>query len=449
VGLLRQSAITFASRMTITLVNIPISMIIARTLGAEGQGIYSAAITFPNLWAGFGLFGLDAAHLYFLARDRKTLGPILANSLLILLLFSAVLLPAYLLLVKPLMGEQGQTLQPYLILSAVVVPLILARHLCLSLFLGLGRIERYNGLLVVSQIALLAMVATGLLVANQGAESDGGTRFVIIAYQLSLLVFLVPALLWVRRQVTPEDRRRIRASRRLLADSAVYGIKGHLGIIFTQFSYRFDMVLVLRWLGPAAQGYYSIAVLLAEKLTHITASVQFVLFPHISAATREEADRITPIVCRNTVAWMIAAGVVMFLIGRFMIRLFYTDAYLPALDAYQALLPGIVALTVSNVLSSDFSGRNRRLLTTIAMGTGFGVNLLLNILWIPRMGIVGAAWASTISYSTQSIIMGLFFWRITGISPLLLVVPQFSDLKLYRGIAAKLADRVRGRSGQP
>jgi O-antigen/teichoic acid export membrane protein len=445
VSLLRQSVITFATRMTITLVNIPISMIIARTLGPEGQGIYSAAITFPNLWAGFGLFGLDAAHLYYLARDRRRLGPILANSLLILLVLGAILFVSYLWLVEPLMGERGAVLRPYLILSAVVVPLILARHLLLSLFLGMGGIDRYNGLMVVSQIALLGMVTLGLLVAGQGTELDRGSRFVIIAYQVSLLVFILPALIWVRRQISADDRERLEPSRRLFGESAVYGLKGHLGTVFTQFSYRFDMVLVLRWLGAAQQGYYSIAVILAEKLTHITASVQFVLFPRISAASRAEADRITPIVCRNTLVWMIVAGVGLYLLAGLLIRLFYTSVYDPALQPLRVLLPGIVALTLSNVLSSDFSGRNRRGLTTIAMGIGFALNLGLNILWIPRHGLLGAAWASTVSYSTQSLIMAAFFWRITAISPLRLIVPRPGDVRLYADALAQIRQRLQRR----
>lgn len=445
-SLLRQSVLTFATRMTITLVNIPISMIIARSLGPEGQGIYSAAITFPNLWAGFGLFGLDAAHLYFLARDRSRLGPILANSLIILLLLGVVLFASYLWLIEPLMGQQGAGLHPYLILSAVVVPLILARHLLLSLFLGMGKVGHYNGLLVISQISLLAMIALGLLVTQQGADLARGSRFVIIAYQLSVLVFILPALIWVRRQVTADDRGRIRPSQQLFGESAVYGLKGHLGTVFTQFSYRFDMVLVLRWLGTAQQGYYSIAVLLAEKLTHITASVQFVLFPRISAATRQEADRITPIVCRNTLVWMIVAGAGLYLLAGLLIRLFYTSAYDPALAPLRVLLPGIVALTLSNVLASDFSGRNRRGLTTIAMGIGFAVNLALNILWIPRHGLLGAAWASTVSYSTQSAIMAFLFWRITAISPLRLILPRLSDARLYAEALGQLRERLGRRA---
>ena len=434
-SLFRQSFVTLASRMVITLVNIPISMIIARTLGAEGQGIYSAAVTLPALWAGIGLCGLDAAHLYFLARDRKLMGPVVANSLVILLGAVVVLLPAYVLLVRPLVGAQGAALEPYLVLSAVVVPLIVARHLALCFYLAVGQVERYNLLTVVAQLALLVLVALGLLVAR------GGERLAIVAYQASLAVFLVPALFWIRRQLTAPDRAALRWSQPLFRNSLSYGLKGHLGSILSQFSYRFDTVLILRWLGPAAQGYYSIAVLLAEKLSHITASVQFVLFPRISAAEPEEADRITPLVCRTTMAAVLGAGVVLFLVGKLLLRIFYGHAYDASLAPFRALLPGIVTLTIGNVLSSDLSGRNRRLEMTAAMAIGFAINLGLNFLLIPRLGILGAAWASTVSYTAQSLAMAIFFWRITGIAPYRLVIPGREDAALWRQLLERLFRR--------
>lgn len=436
-SLFRQSALTFVTRIVVTLVNIPISMIVARVLGAEGQGIYSAAITFPNLWAGFGLCGLDAAFLYFVSRDRRALGPVVANSAWTLLLGAIILLPTYVLLLEPLVGAEGQAIRPYLLLSALIVPLILARHLTLSLFLALGRVERYNVLQLVSQLALLVLVAAGLLAA------DFGTRWAIVAYQLSLVAFLVPAWIWLRRALTSEDRAALRASGPLFREGMAYGLKGHLGSILQQFSYRFDTVLVLRWLGTAAQGYYSIAVLLAEKLSHITASVQLVLFPRIASVSREEADWITPQACRVTGAIMVVAAALLGAVGRLLVRLFYGAEYDPALPAFYALLPGVVGLTVSNILWSDLSGRNRRVEVTAAMSAGFALNLVLNVFWIRSHGIAGAAWASTVSYTVQSAIMSLFFWRITGTPPHRLVVPERTDLALYRALWGRLTRRAR------
>jgi O-antigen/teichoic acid export membrane protein len=441
VGLFRQGAVTLAARVTITLINIPISMIIARTLGAEGQGIYSTATTITGLLASFGLLGLDAAHLYYLARDRRSLGPLLANSLVVLLALSLLLVPCFLLFVQPILGEKASAFRPYVLLSAFIVPLVLGRHLLLSLFLGLGKVETYNGLMVLAQVALLGMVVGGLVVAHRG------TDWVLWGYAVSLAVFLLPASLWLRRQLSREDRDRMHLDAGLFRACAGYGLKGHLGVILTNFTYRFDTILVVRWLGAAAQGYYSIAVLLAEKLSMITASVQFVLFPRISASKEEEANRITPLVCRQTLLWVAAAGILLFLLGRFLIVLFYGARFLSALAAYQVLLPGIVALTASSLLSSDLSGRNRWVLPTVAMSIAFAVNLLLNILLIRRMGIVGAAWASTAAYFVQSIFMALFFWKVTGITPLRLLTPTAEDWRLYGRMRSRVAERLRRGRG--
>ena len=435
-GLLRQSANTLASRMFITLVSIPTGMILARKLGPEGQGIYTSAITYPGLWAGFGLLGLDAAHLFFVSRDRRDLGPVVVNSGIVFLFMLAVLLPAYLLLIQPILGEKGAVLAPFLLVSSAVVPLMVGHHLMLGLFLGLGRVERYNTWIALSRVILLALLAVGLLFCG------GRTRFAVASYAISLLLFLIASVLWLVRYLTAEDRGRLRFSPGLLGHSLTYGLKGHLGSILTQFTNRFDTVLIFRWLDAAALGYYAIAVGLAEKLSLLTTSVQFVLFPRIAAARREEADRITPMVCRNTFWWMAAGGLVMFGLGRFLIRLFYSSRFLPALQAFQVLLPGIVFLTFSGLLYSDFSGRNRRFLPTVAMFIAFLVNLGLNFLWIRRFGIVGAALASTVAYTTQSLIMAIFFWRVTGISPLRLIIPERRDLAMYKGLRDKIAARL-------
>jgi Na+-driven multidrug efflux pump len=74
---------------------------------------------------------------------------------------------------------------------------------------------------------------------------------------------------------------------------------------------------------------------------------------------------------------------------------------------------------------------------TAAMAIGFGLNLVLNFLWIRRFGILGAALASTVSYTAQSLVMAIFFWRITGIPPYRLVVPGREDVALWRRLAEK------------
>ncbi len=71
------------------------------------------------------------------------------------------------------------------------------------------------------------------------------------------------------------------------------------------------------------------------------------------------------------------------------------------------------------------------------------VNLTLNFILIPKHGMMGAAWASAVSYGLQSFVMILFFLRITGVRFRKLVVPESGDIELYRRMIRHL--RTRGK----
>jgi O-antigen/teichoic acid export membrane protein len=435
VGLVRQSATTLASRLLVTIVNIPISMIVARTLGVEGQGVYAAAIAFPALWATVWILGLDASHTWALAGSRTSLGRVLGNTIVSILILSALSVPSYMLAVGLLNPEKMEALKPILWITALMVPLLLARTLLLSCFLGLHQVDQYNLLNVVSQLLLLALLVMVLVVGK------GDTRAAVIAYGASVALLLGLAVLWVSRRRQREDP--VRADATLMKSSLSYGMRGYGATLFGQMNYRFDQVLVTNYNGVAEQGYYSIAVLLAEKLTHISNSIQLVLFPRVSAATPEEANRITATACRHAVILVGAGALALYLLARPFIMILYGSEFLPALKALFCLIPGIFLLSFWKVLAVDLSGRNRRFPTTVAGGVAFVVNTVLNFLWIPKHGMVGAAWSSSISYGVQSLTLAFIFVRITGVPWRKLVVPERKDVDIYRRILARIP--LRGR----
>ncbi len=434
-SLVRQSAVTFATRILITIVNIPISILVARTLGVEGQGVYAAAVAFPTLWGTFWILGLDAAHTWALAGRRATLGQVLANGIFWFLLLSLLAVPTYLLGTGLLNPDRIRSLLPVVGITAAMVPLILARYLLLSAFLGLGQIERYNLLNVISQVLLLIILVAVLLIAGKGSQAA------VLGYGFSLLLLCILATVWILKRRAPGES--IRFSSGLAKTSLSYGVRGYGATLFGQFNYRFDQVLLTHFSGLTEQGYYSIAVLLAEKLTHITNSIQLVLFPRVSASTTEEANRMTTTACRHGLFWVGMAGLAMYFLRHFLVSTLYGGAFLPAMVPLAYLLPGVFLLSFWKVLAVDLSGRNRRFPTTVASGIAFLVNTALNLIWIPRYGMLGAAWSSTISYTIQSLVAVTFFVRITGVSPKKLIIPERGDLEIYRRIYARLRWGVR------
>jgi O-antigen/teichoic acid export membrane protein len=423
---------TFLSRILITLINIPISMLIAHRLGAEGQGAYAAMLALTSLWGTSCLLGLDTAHTYFLAGRRYSLNAIVTHGIFWSLALSAVAAPLYLVL-APLAApsEQPGLLPTVLVISALAVPLTIARYLALAVFLGEGQVDRFNLLNVLSNLVLLIALIL-LLVMMPGTVVHAAW-----AYLLSLAIFIALGgfWIWVRLRQTVGGFRWT-FDRSLLRHGLTYGLRGHLGHLVVQMTYRQDQILVTRMQGLEQQGLYSIAVMLAEKLSHISASVQLVLFPRISASSREEANALTPRVCRLTLWIVLLAAAGLFVLGDLVLRILYPPEFAGALPSLRILLPGVAALSVSKVLSGDLSGRNRRVAPTLAMSAAFLVNLGLNLLWIPRYGIEGAAWASNVAYLLQTAALVGIFSHASGVAPLDVLIPKGSDFRRLRQLGS-------------
>ena len=112
----------------------------------------------------------------------------------------------------------------------------------------------------------------------------------------------------------------------------------------------------------------------------------------------------------------------------------------------QILLIGTVAVSGGRVLGNDIAGRGRPMLNTYLNALTVVVNLCLDILWIPKFGIAGAAWATTVSYSVALIGSLLVYSKISGNSITKIIFIQKSDIVLYKNFAYALAKRVMGAS---
>jgi O-antigen/teichoic acid export membrane protein len=138
--------------------------------------------------------------------------------------------------------------------------------------------------------------------------------------------------------------------------AATYGIQAHISNILGFLNYRVDMFLVNWFLGPAAVGLYSVGVGIVEKLWMVSYSASTVLFPRVAAETEEQRRKeFTPLVAR-AVLWTTGLGALaLVLLSRWIVLLLYSEAFLPAVGALQALLVGIVALSAGRVLANDIS----------------------------------------------------------------------------------------------
>jgi O-antigen/teichoic acid export membrane protein len=125
-----------------------------------------------------------------------------------------------------------------------------------------------------------------------------------------------------------------------------------------------------------------------------------------------------------------------------LIRVLYSPAFAEAVAPLRWLLPGILVSTIGKNLGAELLLRKMVGYLVWMAGVAAVVNLAGNLWLVPRMGIAGAALASTISYSLLSLMQTVVYFRVTGV-PWATLVPRYSDLRIYMVAWRRILDALR------
>ena len=215
------------------------------------------------------------------------------------------------------------------------------------------------------------------------------------------------------------------------------------------FNYRAD-VLLLSWLLGDLRliAYYAIAVRLAEMTFMIPDAISAMLYPAISASERPEADRFAPSVARFTMLATGLAAAAIIPAGFVAIWFLLPHEFRPAFPALVVIMPGIVSLSLSKVLASYISGVGRPMPTAVAAIVALTLNIVANLILIPRWGIVGASASSLISYTCHALILLAMASRMAKVSPLAFIVPGATEVERMRRSLARGLTRMRASTAR-
>ena len=97
------------------------------------------------------------------------------------------------------------------------------------------------------------------------------------------------------------------------------------------------------------------------------------------------------------------------------------------------------------MLSNDIAGRGRPILNTYIGMLTLAINVVLNLVWIPKYAITGSAWASTVSYSAQRVSSLFLYCRLSGdhCHWTKVLLPQRGDWALYWRMGLALGQWAR------
>jgi O-antigen/teichoic acid export membrane protein len=123
------------------------------------------------------------------------------------------------------------------------------------------------------------------------------------------------------------------------------------------------------------------------------------------------------------------------------IHLLFGSAFDESAPVMQILLPGVVLLTVFKVMNMDLAGKGKPWISLKSMWFPLILNVVLNVLLIPRYGSVGAAMSSLVTYSLASFFFLHFYSKETGIPVADILRYQKSDWEPILYLFQKLAKK--------
>lgn len=415
---------TFISQVIILIFGIAGSIIVARVLGPEGKGIYSLAILLPTFIVTLTNLGISPATIYYTAKESYDRKQIFGNNILLSLALGAASLAVSLIVIlffsESILPGLPMTLA---LVGLFIIPFRLMVDNIQKIFIGMQKILTAN----ILSIIYFSLSLLFIVIALFGFRSE--VLGIIIASILSLLIATLITVAWLYKTLRGVS---FSLNFPYIKSTLTYGIKAHLGNILGFLNLRADIFLVNFFINPVAVGFYSISVTIAEKLWLVSQATSTVLFPKIAAEQNEQKRKeFTPIISRTVLLITALSAFVLFFIIEQVVVLLYSTEFISSVRPLQILLPGIVAGGASRILANDIAARGKPLLNSYLSFVALVTNILLNIIWIPKFGIEGAAWATTISYSFTFIGRIWLYSMISGNSTIKILVPQRSDLVLY------------------
>ncbi len=423
----KNTLITFLTQGVIFVLGIGTSVIIARVLKPEGRGIYIIAILLPTILTTFTYFGISQATVFFIGKNKYSLKEILGNNIIYTILISVFTILIGFIIVSFFSSKLFPNIpKNYLFFSLAIIPFFLFFSNTLNILLGLQKFKRYNFILFLRPFIFLVLIAIFLL----------GFHFqitaVIIIQVFSLFVASVVLLFMAKREAGGIS---FKFNKDYLKDSFFYGIKTHLESIFRFLNSQIALPAINVFLNPIMVGLYSLSVGLSEKIWLISDAVGTVLFPKISSETNlKKTKEFTPIVFRNILFVITLLAIFLFLVSRWLIVFLYSPDFWESVHPFKILLIGTVAISGWEVLKNDLKGRGRPILNTYITGAASILNIVLLFILLPRFGIIGTAWATSISYIVGLIVVLIIYCRISGNRIIDMVFIKKSDLKLYKNL---------------
>lgn len=394
-------------------------------LGADGRGTFVLGITAVGIVSAL-TGGLTASAGYQVSNQRREPGVVLLSGSALAGALGVLAIVAGFAVTAALHGEVSkEALAVAFACAAVILNSVIA-----GVFLGHGALVRYNIALVAPPLLSLLFIAVDFFVLDRVNPAAALAAFALGQW------ITFPLLLALGAQTM---LRNIRFDGGLAAALARFALVAALSSGVSYLNYRADTFVVEHFEGKSGVAIYSGAVYIAESVWQFSGSLALATYARIGSLDRQDAAELTTRVMRHTLVILGAVCAVLFATANIIVDTFFNKEFAGMATALRILLPG----TLIYGLAAAFSGfytyqRGIPWAAAVVAGIGLAIDLGLDFVLVPRMGVNGASLASALAYGIAMLGAIAFFLRDTGTSPATVFRFGRADIEDYRVLFTRL-----------
>lgn len=404
----------FASVAIAAFVQFILRVFLARYYGSGDLGLYTLAFTIYSLGLIFSGLGIGAGLLKYIAEISGSTHRtnILVTSGITTSFFSGCIMGLILYIVSPYISNYFFKMPELTILFRIVsfsFPFIAIEKATLGFLNGLRRMRLFAFINIFQNILVIILTLTFALTGYD-------IKYIIIGLVLPTALTSILSLFFIRESLFRPNVVECSASIKMLLIFGFYVVLANgMGVIQTYV----DSTMLGFFMTDKDVGIYSVARTLLLILLLPPQAIQSITTPMIASYWgKRETINIEYLINKCMKYAASYALIIAFTVGFIsndLIKLFFGGDFISAAFPFQILLAGAVLVTIQSSIGGALS--STAYVKKIFMITGAAVilNLALNILLIPRFGIIGSAVASSSSMAIGALIQLYFIHRLIKI----------------------------------
>ncbi len=420
---------SFVTTAIIQVVNILTGLLAARLLGPEGRGELAEIMLWPGLLIEFGILALSDALLYRAATRSAAPKTLFATIMFLGAVLSAVLIViGYFVIPFALVGESARlegTIDLYIV---AYIPIYLFALFVATMFQGHLDIKGWN--------VVRLLVGTGYLgfILLLWATGNIGVNGFAFAFVAGTALSGVVGLFWLWRQGWVSWKPDFAAAKALLG----YGLRVHVGEIVNSARQRVDQAAVAIFLSAHDLGLYAVALTVANGPMILVNTIAGIAFPKISAAPdKEEKLRIFGVYLRLAMVMSTASAVSLAILAEFLVPLIFGQNFYRSATISQIMLIGLPFFAAKLMFIQALNAFDR----SLSIGRAELIGLIgaagALALFLPGLGLEGAAWAMVVANVVAMVVMAMTLGTTIEAKLLPLFRPTQDDFAAMRRLLRK------------